>query len=136
MKIFDHVDYGDKNHDIKNYRGKSAYRSAIRIDGNSPHYDASPLKPLEEKPIATPKTPKQQEQLDKLGHGNITFTEISADDGKWTDGIDDPLSFGKNTNFLIISVNFEVEVGASLLGYTYNKQSLVAKTYLNETRAR
>lgn len=95
MKIFDHVDYGDDNHDIKNYRGKSAYRSAIRIDGNAPNYDSDPLDSLKNDPITTQKTPKQQKQLDKLGYGNITFEEISADDGKWTDGIDDPLSFGK-----------------------------------------
>lgn len=101
-KIFDHVDYGDKNHDIKNYRGKSAYCSAMRIDGSEASFlemgekkVKDTLRPLQFKPIDTEKSEKQQELLKALGYGRITFVKIAPDDGKWNDGNDDPISFGK-----------------------------------------
>lgn len=97
-KLFDHVDFGDKNHDIKNYRGKSAFRSSIRIDGNCPDFNGKPLNGLKSQSINIQKTPEAQKQLDNLAFGNITFKEIGPDDGKWTDGVDDPLSFGKKQN--------------------------------------
>ena len=66
-KIFDHVDYGDDNHKINNYRRNSAYRSAIRIDGNAPGYDKKPLEAkktgLKEKLINSEKSAEHRKQL-------------------------------------------------------------------------
>jgi hypothetical protein len=92
-RIFDHVDYGDEHHDIKNYRGKSAVASAIRIDGSVGNWtedDEDALKNLEEKPVNVQKSPKQQEVLSRLGYCDITFKEIGPDDGT-----EEPLSRGK-----------------------------------------
>ena len=81
--IFDHVDFGDDNHDIKNYRGKSAFRSSIRTDGSTTDdLDEKLLKPLQNERIDIKKSDKQQEELKKFASGNITFVEIEPDDGK------------------------------------------------------
>jgi hypothetical protein len=101
-KIFDHVDYGDNNHDIKNYRGASAYCSAIRIDGHSPGFTDGGkdhvndiMRPLYFKPISGPKNPEQKKRLSKIGYGSIRVEEIEPDNSNLKDGLDDPLSFGK-----------------------------------------
>ena len=89
--IFDHADFGDDNHDIKNYRGKSAFRSSIRTDGSTTDdLDEKLLKPLQNERIDIKKSDKQQEELKKFASGNITFVEIEPDDGKIK-----PLSSGK-----------------------------------------
>lgn len=101
-KIFDHVDYGDENHDIKNYRGSSAFQSSIRIYGITDSFDSEDLQSLEYlegREINIVKTAQQTKALSKLGYGNITFKEIEPDDGKWDDGMDDPLSYGKKPSF-------------------------------------
>jgi hypothetical protein len=104
-KIFDHVDYGDENHDIKNYRGASAYCSAIRTDGHADGFaDGGQdnvkdiLRPLHFKPINTQKTEEQTKRLSKLGYGSIKVEEIEPDNTDLKDGSDDPLSFGKKKN--------------------------------------
>ena len=88
--------------ELRTIERNSAYRSAIRIDGNAPGYDKKPLEAkktgLKEKLINSEKSEVHRKQLAKLGYGNITFEKIDADDGKWTDGIDDPLSFGRKQN--------------------------------------
>jgi len=81
-KIFDHVDHGDENHDIKNYRGKSAFRSCIRIDGSTRDFDkdmAEKIKDLQRKSIRTNRSKEQQKILDMLGYGNISFKQIQSD---------------------------------------------------------
>jgi hypothetical protein len=93
-KIFDHIDYGDENHDIKNYRGSSAVGSAIRIDGAVPKFSCSDGKKLSEEfagqKITKKKNSEQKKLFAKLGKGNISFKKISKDDGK-----EKPLSTGK-----------------------------------------
>jgi len=89
--IFDHVDFGDDNHDIKNYRGQSAFRSSIRTDGSTTDdLDEKLLKPLQNERIDIKISDKQQEELKKFAYGNITFVEVGPDDGKIK-----PLSSGK-----------------------------------------
>jgi hypothetical protein len=99
-RIFDHVDYGDENHNIKNYRGKSAFRSTLRIDGHSAdfvrdiNHAKEILHPLQSAPISTQKTEEQKRLLTMLGYGNITFKEMDPDQSDLVDGINDPLSLG------------------------------------------
>lgn len=106
-KILDHVDYGDDNHDIKNYRGASAYCSAIRIDGHAKGFVkkdgdkqaedevTNKLRNLFFKRITTQKSEEQSNLLSKIGYGSIKVEEIQSDNSDLHDGIDDPLSFGK-----------------------------------------
>jgi hypothetical protein len=78
--IFDHVDKGDQHHDIKNYRGASAFRSAIRTDGHVEPFDeehADKLEDIEDEPITKEKTEEQKKILAMLGYGNITFKKIN-----------------------------------------------------------
>lgn len=92
-KIFDHIDYGDGNHKIKNYRGSSAVGSAVRTDGNVPEFsksDADKLKPLTGKKITSKKNSEQEELLAKLGQGRMSFEKIKEDDEQ-----EEPLSRGK-----------------------------------------
>jgi hypothetical protein len=102
-KIFDHVDYGDEIHDIKNYRGSSAFQSSIRIDGATESFnfdDMDSLRYLEGRKINTVKPPRVNEALSKLGYGNITIKEIEPDTNEWGKGSDDPLSLGKKPSRL------------------------------------
>jgi hypothetical protein len=84
-KIFDHVDHGDDNHKIENYRGKSAFRSSIRIDGCTTTKKSELkkieeiLEDIEEEQIDVKKSEEQQEALKKFGYGNIKFEEIQPD---------------------------------------------------------
>jgi hypothetical protein len=101
-KIFDHVDYGDENHKIENYRGASAYCSAIRTDGHANGFDEGGqdnvekiLRPLYFKSINEQMSEEQKNRLSKLGYGSIRVQEIEPDNSDLHDGQDDPLSFGK-----------------------------------------
>ena len=83
-QIFDHVDHGDEQHDINNYRGRSAFRSGLVIRGCTPNLDkgkAELLSVLEGSPVNIVKSGKQLEALGEMGYGNITFKEIGPDDG-------------------------------------------------------
>jgi hypothetical protein len=86
-KIFDHVDHGDGNHDIRKYRGASAYCSAIRIDGHAEGFTQGGLehvkgilRSLHFMPLTTQKTSEQERRLPKIGYGSIKVEEIGPDD--------------------------------------------------------
>lgn len=88
LKIFDHVDYGDDNHDIENYRGASAYCSAIRTDGHAEGFVrngestddvAEIFESLEHAPLTQQPTVDQAPRLPKIGYGSIKVDEIEPD---------------------------------------------------------
>ena len=96
---FDHVDYGDGKED-RPYRGKSGVQDGIRIDGSVSgdfsDNDANELRSIRNKKIETTSlTNNQKKKLAKLASGVIWAREIEEDNSDLHDGIDDPISFGK-----------------------------------------